>query len=87
MNYVLLSLKANQLPSQWWHNKLSSKPAFTAKTVKLDLPAKFDGKPTALTSWFFDVKQYYLLVGIVSPTEMFKLTVSRLEKDVHTQWL
>ena len=64
----------------------TGQPTFTAKTVKLDLPAKFDGRPAALTSWLFDIEQYCVLVGIVSPTEMVKLAVSRLEKDAHTWW-
>ena len=57
---------------------------FTAKTIKLDLSAKFNKKPTALTSWLFDIEQFCVLVGIASPTDMVKLTVLRLEKDAHT---
>ena len=59
---------------------------FTDITIKLDLPVKFDGRPAALTSWLFDIEQYCLLVGIASPTEMIKLTMSMLEKDAHTWW-
>ena len=54
---------------------------FTAKTIKFDTLSKFDGRPTTLTLWLFDIEQYCTLVGIVSPTEIVKLAVSRLEKD------
>ena len=43
---------------------------FTAKTIKLDLPAKFNRRRAALISWLFDIEQYCVLVGIASPTEM-----------------
>ena len=56
------------------------------KTVKLDLFAKFNGRPVALTSWLFNIEQYCVLVGIVGPIEMVKLAVLRLEKDRHTWW-
>ena len=57
---------------------------FTAATVKLDLPAKLDGRPAALTLFLFDIKQYCVLVSFASTFEMVKLAVSRLEKDSHT---
>ena len=61
-------------------------PTFTLKTVKLNLPAKFDGRPVALTSLFFNTEQYCVLVGIASPTEIVKHAMSRLEKNAHTYW-
>ena len=32
--------------------------------IKVDLPAKFDGKPISLATWLFLVKQYYAVVGL-----------------------
>ena len=58
-----------------------------ANTIKLALPEKFDGRSAALSLQLFDIEQYCVLLGILSPTEKVTLSVSRLEKDAHTwQW-
>ena len=33
-----------------------------------------------------DIEKYSVLVGIASPTEIIKLTMLKLEKDVHSWW-
>ena len=56
-----------------------SKPTFPAASIKLDLPPKFAGKPSELSSWLFEVEQYCDIVGIVKPVDIVRLAVSQLD--------
>ena len=59
-------------------------PTFRLKQVKLELPPRYDGKPSIVNTWLFEVEYYSAIVGVSSPTDVVKLAVSRLERDAHT---
>ena len=63
-----------------------SKPIFGPKKAKLDLPGHFDGKVMALNTWLFEIKQNYLIVGLNKSTDLVKLAICHLGKDVHMWW-
>ena len=54
-----------------------SKPTFFAAKIKLDLPLKFAGKPSELSGWLFEVKQYCDVMGIHKPIDRVRLAVPR----------
>ena len=60
-----------------------SKPMFSLKKVKLDIPGHFNGKPAALNTWLFEIEQYCQIKGLNRSTDMIKLVVSYLEKNIH----
>ena len=53
-----------------------SEPTFAAANIKLDLLPKFSGKPSELSSWFFEVVQYCDIFGIFKPIDRVRLAVS-----------
>ena len=63
-----------------------NKPTFSAASIKLDLPAKFAGKPSELSGWLFEVEQYCNIMSIIKPVDRVRLAVSRLECDAFTWW-
>ena len=55
-----------------------SEPTFAAANIKLDLPSKFAGKPSNVSSCLFKVELYRDIVRIVKPVDKVRLAVSDL---------
>ena len=59
---------------------------FTAKKVKLDLPAMFSGNAKKMEGWLFAIEQYCQIISVTDTLNKVKLGISRLEKDALTWW-
>lgn len=53
-----------------------SKSKFGSKKVKLELPEKFDRKPSNLNNWIIEVEKYCQIIGISNIFDIVKFFVS-----------
>ena len=62
----------------------ADKPMFGLKKAKSELPGRFDRNPVALNTWLFEIEQCCQIFRLNRSTDMVKLAIFCLEKDVHT---